>query len=129
VTLQDKITAVAQAEAECRRQRDQADAALVQLKAEVRRGATPVRIVVSGLALGFAGGIATSGGAAAAGGKFVSGPVFSMLLDTVVPGLLAGLTAAATAPEEAGTAANAVPPEEAAPPAKPKRKRKPKASP
>lgn len=101
-TLDRKIAAVQLAEAECLRQRADADAAWHHLKGEVRRTATPVRIVVSGLALGFASGITTSGGAAAAGGKFISGPVFSMLLDTVVPGLLAGITAAATSAAEEG---------------------------
>jgi hypothetical protein len=98
--LEAKIAAVQRAEADCARQRAEADAAWHRLKGEVRRTATPVRIVVSGLALGFASGITTSGGAAAAGGKFLSGPVFSMLLDTVVPGLLAGITAAATSAAE-----------------------------
>jgi hypothetical protein len=112
--LEAKIAAVQRAEADCARQRAEADAAWHRLKGEVRRTATPVRIVVSGLALGFASGITTSGGAAAAGGKFLSGPVFSMLLDTVVPGLLAGITAAATSAgeQDEGEEAEAAEPEE-----------------
>ena len=131
-----KIAAVALAEADCRRVRDDADASLARLKYEFRRTATPVRIVVSGLALGFASGIGTSGAAAAANGKLVSGPIFSLLLETVVPGLLAGITAAATASSEVQDAAvEAVDeaiddaqaePVEAVVAAKPKRKRKPK---
>jgi hypothetical protein len=135
--LEEKIAAVQQAEADCARQRADAHAAWHHMHDEIRRTATPVRIVVSGLALGFASGAATSGVAAAANGKLVSGPIFSMLMDTVVPGLLAGITAAATASSEVQDAAGeaveeaidevqAEPVEEAAP-AKPKRKRKPRA--
>ena len=143
--LEQKIAAVQLAEAECARQRAQAHEAWHHLQDEIKRTATPVRIVVSGLALGFASGAATSGVAAAANGKLVSGPIFSMLMDTVVPGLLAGITAVATASseveeaadeavEEAIDEAQAEPeeeaaqaePEEEAAPAKPKRKRKPR---
>lgn len=138
-SLEEKIAAVRQAEADCARQRAEAHQAWHHLQDEVRRTATPVRIVVSGLAVGFASGLAAPGAAAAANGKLVSGPVFSMLLDTVVPGLLAGITAAATAQGEAGEGAGvaveetieAAKPEplaDAAPP-KPRRKRKPKAAP
>lgn len=136
MTIKDKVAAVALAEADSRRARDDANASLARLKSELRRGATPVRIVVSGLTLGFASGLATPVGAAAAGGKFVSGPLFSMLLDTVVPGLLAGITSTATGSVEAqdgadGTvdeASDEVPsePVEEVAPAKPKRKRKPR---
>ncbi|MCX7034692.1 MAG: hypothetical protein NT046_12140 [Arenimonas sp.] len=134
--LEEKIAAVQQAEHDCARQRAEAHAAWHHMHAEIRRTATPVRIVVSGLALGFASGAATSGVAAAANGKLISGPIFSMLMDTVVPGLLAGITAAATASGEVQEAAGeaveeaidegqAEPAEEAAP-AKPRRKRKPR---
>ncbi|PZO07511.1 MAG: hypothetical protein DCF27_10850 [Lysobacteraceae bacterium] len=132
--LDEKIAAVQQAEAECARQRSDAHEAWQHLRDEVQRTATPVRIVVSGVALGFASGLATSGAAAAANGKLVSGPLFSMLMDTVVPGLLAGITAAATASSEVEDAADEAvdeaiaevqaEPVEAAPPAK--RKRKPR---
>ena len=134
--LEQKIAAVQLAEAECARQRAQAHEAWHHLQDEIKRTATPVRIVVSGLALGFASGAATSGVAAAANGKLVSGPIFSMLMDTVVPGLLAGITAAATASSEVEDAADEAvdeaieeaqaEPEEEAAPAKPKRKRKPR---
>ena len=138
--LEEKIAAVRQAEAECERQRSDAHEAWHHLHDEVRRTATPVRIVVSGLAMGFASGLASSGVAAAANGKLVTGPIFSMLVDTVVPGLLAGITAAATASSEVEEAADQAvdealdeahdealdePVEEAAP-VKPKRKRKPR---
>lgn len=134
--LDEKIAAVQQAEAACARQRSDAHRAWHHLQGEMRRTATPVRIVVSGLALGFASGIGTSGAAAAANGKLVSGPIFSLLLETVVPGLLAGITAAATASSEVQDAAveavdEAIDDAQAAPveavvAAKPKRKRKPK---
>ena len=136
MSLKDKIAAVAAAEARYGQVRDEADAAVGQLKAEVRRGATPVRIVVSGLALGFASGITPAGGAAAAGGKFITGPLFSLVMDSVIPGVLAGFTAAASASEEIEEAAEVAVDEaidEAtesagedtqAPPARPKRKRR-----
>ncbi len=143
MTLKDKVAAVALAETGCQRARDDAEASLARLKSEFRRGATPVRIVVSGLALGFASGIATPGGAASAGGKFVSGPLFSLILDSVLPGVLAGITAASSASSEIEQAADTAveeaveeagqPPREPiaepaaqAVPAKPKRKRTPK---
>lgn len=91
--LDEKIAAVRQAEAECNRQRLDADAARSQLKSEIRRTATPVRIVVTGLVLGFASGITTTRAAGAASGKLLAGPIFSMLLDTVLPAALAGFTA------------------------------------
>ncbi|HEU0152305.1 MAG TPA: hypothetical protein VFQ84_03045 [Arenimonas sp.] len=102
MSLADKIAAVARAEQACVDQRAAAAASLDHLKAELRRGATPVRIVVSGFALGVASGFSAPavGAAGAAGGRLVSGPLYSMLLETVVPGLLAGLTAAASAAGE-----------------------------
>jgi hypothetical protein len=98
VRLSEKQACVDAAELRCEGQRQQAQQALDTLKSEVRRSATPARIVVSGLALGFASGLsAPRGGAASLSGRFLSGPVFSMLFDTLLPGLMAGITAAATA--------------------------------
>lgn len=97
--LQQKIDAVAAAELACTRQRAGAQDAWRYLTQEVRRTATPGRIVVSGLVLGFASGFSARS-TGEAGSKLLSGPIFSMLLETVVPGLLAGLTAAATASGE-----------------------------
>lgn len=99
MSLADKIAAVQRAEQACIDQRAAAAGSLDRLKSELRRGATPVRIVVSGFALGVASGFSapTVGAAAGLGGRLASGPIFSMLLDTVLPGLLAGITAAATA--------------------------------
>lgn len=102
MSLADKIVAAQRAEQACIDQRAAAAASLERLKSEIHRGATPVRIVVSGFALGVASGFSAPavGAAGAAGGRLVSGPLFSMLLETVLPGLLAGLTAAATAAGE-----------------------------
>ena len=103
--LEAKIAAVQQAEAECARQRSDAHEAWHHLQDEIKRTATPGRIVVSGLALGFASGLTTSGGAASAGGKFLTGPLFSLVLESVLPGVLAGITAAASASTEIEEAA------------------------
>lgn len=101
MTLAEKQAAVLAAELRCEGQRLHAQQSLDTLKSEFRRSATPARIVVSGLALGFASGIAAPRGAAAAvSGRFLSGPVFSMLFDSLLPGLMAGITAAATAEDE-----------------------------
>jgi hypothetical protein len=102
VSLADKIAAVQRAEQACIDQRAAAARSLDHWKSELRRGATPVRIVVSGFALGVASGFSAPavGAAAGVGGRLASGPIFSMLMDTVVPGLLAGITAAATAATE-----------------------------
>ena len=108
--LSEKRAAVEAAELRCEGQRLVAQQSLETLKSEFRRSATPARIVVSGLALGFASGIAAPrGSAAAVSGRFLSGPVFSMLVDTLLPGLMAGITAAATAGQVVeDTAADAV---------------------
>lgn len=93
--LDQKIAAVRAAEAACSQQRAGANDAWQHLKWEVKRSATPGRIVVSGLVLGFASGFTSARATGAAGSSLLSGPIFSMLLETVVPGVLAGLTAAA----------------------------------
>jgi hypothetical protein len=99
VSLADKAAAVARLERECVQQREAAHDALQRLRAEVRRSATPMRIVVSGFGLGVAAGVGVpgTGAVASAGGRFVTGPLFSMVLESVLPGLLAGFTAAAAA--------------------------------
>lgn len=99
MSLAEKEAAVRAAELRCEGQRQAAQDALGQLKSEFRRSATPVRIVVSGLALGFASGLRTpgSGPIASLGGQLLSGPLMSLVMESVLPGLLAGVTAAATA--------------------------------
>lgn len=115
MSLAEKEAAVRAAELRCEGQRQAAQDALGQLKSEFRRSATPVRIVVSGLALGFASGLRTpgSGPIASLGGQLLSGPLMSLVMESVLPGLLAGVTAAATAEETAdetpdGTVAEAM---------------------
>jgi hypothetical protein len=102
VKLADKQAAVLAAELRCEGQRLHAQQSLDTLKSEFRRSATPGRIVVSGLALGFVSGLRAPGTGAMSslGGQLLGGPLFSMLLESVLPGLLAGVTAAATAQSE-----------------------------
>ncbi|WP_146908132.1 hypothetical protein [Arenimonas daejeonensis] len=102
MSLAEKEAAVRAAELRCEGQRQAAQDALGQLKSEFRRSATPVRIVVSGLALGFASGLRTpgSGPIASLGGQLLSGPLMSLVMESVLPGLLAGVTAAAATAEE-----------------------------
>lgn len=101
MSLADKQAAVRAAELRCEGQRQAAQDALGQLTSEFRRSATPVRIVVSGLALGFASGLRApgSGPIASLGGQLLSGPLMSLVMESVLPGLLAGVTAAATVEE------------------------------
>ena len=101
MSLAAKVLAVQQAELDCVLSRAEAVAAVDQLKSEFKRGATPVRIVVSGFALGIAAGWRSPrGNAPSLGGKLFTGPLMSMVFDSVLPGLLAGLTAASTVEEE-----------------------------
>lgn len=93
--LLNKIAAVEQAELACVRERRAAENAWLHLKSEVRRSATPLRIVAGGFGLGVASGIGLPGTkAVGSAGKGLIGPLFSMVFESVVPGLLAGMTAA-----------------------------------
>lgn len=128
VTFQDKIAAAALAERECVVARERARAALAKLKHEARRSATPTRIVVSGLALGFATGLRAPDGSASA----LGGPLVNLAIETLLPGLMEKLTASLqpspSAGEEAAAAEGqaAAPPEAEPPPpeAKPRRRRR-----
>ncbi len=102
MSLADKVAAVARCEAQCLSQHAAAEASLHHLKSEFKRSATPMRIVLSGFSLGVATGVGVPGTGAlgSAGGRFVTGPLFSMVLESVLPGLLAGFTAAATVEAE-----------------------------
>lgn len=96
MSLAERIAAVQAAEQGCEAWRARIVESRSRLGDEFRRSATPVRIVVSGLALGFAVGLKPkSDGQPSLAGKFLGGPVFSMVLEAVLPGLLAGITAAA----------------------------------
>ncbi|KAA2283953.1 hypothetical protein [Arenimonas fontis] len=83
--------AVAAAEAECRRARTRAEHSWAGLRSELGRAATPGRIVVGGLGLGFVAGKA---GPEAVGAARLAGPMFELLGQTLLPGLMAGLAAA-----------------------------------
>lgn len=102
MSLAEKQAAVLAAELRCEGQREHARDMLGRLGAEVKRSATPLRIVVSGLALGFASGLRAPGAGpiTTLGGQLISGPLMSLLTESVLPGLLAGVTAAATAATE-----------------------------
>lgn len=94
--LADRVAAVHAAETHCVERRQQISNSREQLRHELHRSATPTRILVSGVALGFAVGLKEPKGAhQSLAGKVLGGPVFSMVLEAVLPGLLAGITAAA----------------------------------
>lgn len=96
MNLKERLAAVHDAETHCVERRLQVSDTRVHLRDELRRGATPTRILVSGLGLGFAVGLKEPKDAhQSMAGKFLGGPVFSMVLEAVLPGLLAGITAAA----------------------------------
>lgn len=103
MSLAAKIAAAQAAEQGCEAWRTRIVESRARLGDEFKRTATPVRIVVSGLALGFAVGLKPkSDGQPSLAGKFLGGPVFSMVLEAVLPGLLAGITAAAGLQADAG---------------------------
>mgnify|MGYP006197045463 CR=1 FL=1 len=94
--LAERVAAVHAAETHCVERRQQISDTREQLRHELHRSATPTRILVSGVALGFAVGLKEPKGAhQSLAGKVLGGPVFSMVLEAVLPGLLAGITAAA----------------------------------
>lgn len=94
--LRERLAAVHEAETRCVERRLQISDSREQLRHELRRSATPTRILVSGVALGFAVGLKEpKGDHQSLAGKVLGGPVFSMVLEAVLPGLLAGITAAA----------------------------------
>lgn len=95
MSLAAKIAAAQAAEAECQRRREAIAEARAHLAAEVKRTATPGRIVLSGLALGFAVGFREPKAGPSLAGKVLGGPLFSMVLEAVLPGIVAGITAAA----------------------------------
>jgi hypothetical protein len=98
MSLAEKQAAVLAAELRCEGQREHARDTLDRLGAEFKRSATPLRIVVSGFALGVASGLRVPGAGpiTTLGGQLISGPLMSMLTESVLPALLAGVTAAAT---------------------------------
>ena len=95
MNLAAKIAAAQAAEADCAAWRERIAQSRAHLGDELRRTATPGRIVVSGLALGAAFGLKAPSAGPSLAGQFLGGPVFSMVLEAVLPGLIAGITAAA----------------------------------
>lgn len=94
--LAQRVAAVQAAEAECLERRFRIRYARETLRGELRRSATPTRILVGGVVAGFAVGLKEPKQAhQSLAGKVLGGPVFSMVLEAVLPGLLAGITAAA----------------------------------
>ncbi|HLS84165.1 MAG TPA: hypothetical protein VK016_05845 [Arenimonas sp.] len=83
--------AVAAAEAEYARARARAEAGWAGLRAELERAATPGRVLVGGLGLGF---VAGKTGPEAVGTARLAGPMFDLLSQSLLPGLIAGLAAA-----------------------------------
>lgn len=100
MSLADKEAAVLAAELRCEGQRQHAKDTLGHLKSEFRRGATPLRIVLSGLGLGFVSGLRSPGAGAGGISKLLGGPVMSLVMETVLPSLLASVTAAAAVEEK-----------------------------
>lgn len=94
--LAHRIAAVQAAEAECLERRFRIRYTREHLRSELRRSATPARILIGGAVAGFAVGLKEPKQAhQSLAGKVLGGPVFSMVLEAVLPGLLAGITAAA----------------------------------
>lgn len=96
MSLKQRLAAVHDAETHCVERRLQISDSRELLRQELHRSATPTRILVSGVALGFTVGLKEPKGAhQSLAGKVLGGPVFSMVLEAVLPGILAGITAAA----------------------------------
>ena len=94
--LAQRVAAVQAAEAECLERRFRIRYTREHFRSELRRSATPTRILVGGVVSGFAVGLKEPKEAhQSLAGKVLGGPVFSMVLEAVLPGLLAGITAAA----------------------------------
>jgi hypothetical protein len=110
--LDEQVLYVAAAEAACVQARVMAQDSRTRAVKELRRVATPLRIVVSGLVVGAFTGLHVSrlsGKAVEARvGGTVTGPLFSLVMETVLPSLMAGLTAGQVAGEEVEAAAGDV---------------------
>ena len=109
--LDEKVLWVAAAEAACVQARVQAQDSRTRLVGELRRVATPLRIVVSGLAVGAFAGYQVprmAGKAVPASGGTLTGSLFSLVMETVMPAIMAGLTAGQVAGEEVENAAGDV---------------------
>jgi hypothetical protein len=101
--LDEQVLYVAAAEAACVQARVMAQDARTNAVKELRRVATPLRIVVSGLTLGAFAGLhvpRAAGHAVQSRGGTITAPLFSLVMETVLPSLMAGLTAGQVAGEE-----------------------------
>lgn len=86
-----------------------------RLAGELRRAATPGRVLVGGLGLGFVAGRSGPGlaGGLAGASKFAAGPLFELATQALLPALMAGLAAAqAAADDEAAGLDEAAPEDE-----------------
>ncbi|MEP6908716.1 MAG: hypothetical protein ABI858_12165 [Pseudoxanthomonas sp.] len=117
MSIKKKLAIVAAAESDCALRRATVGAAWRGLKQKTEIAATPPRIVIAGLALGFLGGLGTSGGSNSGSpliGKLISGLVESGVTSAVAA-LSAGMAAAsvqdaaAQPPPKAQSGASPVP--------------------
>lgn len=101
MSLKQRLAAVREAEINCVERRQQISNTREHLRHELHRSATPTRILVSGASLGFAVGLKEpKAGRQSLAGKVLGGPVFSMVVEAVLPGILAGITAAIGLPSD-----------------------------
>lgn len=101
--LAGRALTVAMAEAACLQAHIGCIDAVRHLKRESIRVATPLRIVGSGLVLGITAGLLPTKTKTTKTGPL--GQLLSLAMDTVVPSLMAGFTAAQSAGEVAGEVA------------------------
>jgi len=109
--LDEQVLYVAAAEAACVQARVMAQDSRTRVVKELRRVASPLRIVVSGVTLGVFAGLhvpRVAGSAVQARGNSVTSSVFSLVMETVLPSLMAGLTAGEVAGQEVEAAADDV---------------------
>lgn len=96
MSIQQKLAIVAAAESDCALRRATVSAAWRGLKKKTEVAATPPRIIISGLALGFLGGLSTAGNSNSGTplvGKLISGLVESGVTSAIAA-LSAGMAAA-----------------------------------
>jgi len=109
--LDEQVLYVAAAEAACVQARVMAQDSRTRAMKELRRVATPLRIVVGGLTLGAFAGLhvpRVAGEAVQSRGGTITAPLFSLVMETVLPSIMAGLTAGQVAGEEVDAVAGDV---------------------
>ena len=102
MSLSAALAAARAAEAAFEAAHARAGEAGTALADELRRAATPGRVVVGGLGLGFVAGRSGPGlaGSLAGASKFAAGPLFELATNALLPALMAGLAAAQAAEGE-----------------------------